>query len=62
MPSDVAKAMLWLASEDASFVTGEIMTLDGGQSLTSNNYPDYLKTLEASRQGEGLGAQLFGSK
>jgi len=37
--------MLWLASEDASFVTGEILTVDGGQSLTSNNFSDYLKQL-----------------
>lgn len=44
-PSDVARAILWLASDDASFVTGEIMTIDGGQSLTSNNFSDYLKTL-----------------
>ncbi len=29
-PSEVAKCMLWLASSDASFVTGEIMTIDGG--------------------------------
>jgi NAD(P)-dependent dehydrogenase (short-subunit alcohol dehydrogenase family) len=62
MPSDVAKSLLWLASEDASFVTGEIMTVDGGQSLTSNNYPDYLKSLETQKQGEGFGANLFGSR
>lgn len=49
LPAEVAKAMLWLASEDASFVTGEIMTVDGGQSLASNNYADYLKSLQASR-------------
>jgi len=45
MPSDVAKSILWLASDDASFVTGEILTVDGGQSLTSNNYSDFLKEL-----------------
>lgn len=60
MPSDVAKCILWLSSDDASFVTGEVMTIDGGQSLTTNNYSDYLKELEASRQGEGIGATLFG--
>ena len=48
-PSDVARAILWLASEDASFVTGEILNVDGGQCLTSNNYPDYIKQLEVSR-------------
>lgn len=29
-PKDVARSMLWLASEDASFITGEILTIDGG--------------------------------
>ena len=27
---DVAKSICWLASNDASFVTGEILTIDGG--------------------------------
>ena len=47
LPKDVARSILWLASDDASFVTGEILTIDGGQSLTNNNYVDYLKELEA---------------
>lgn len=54
-PSEVAKAMLWLSSSDASFITGEILTIDGGQSLTSNDYNDYLRMLANSRaQGEGM--------
>lgn len=43
---DVASALLFLASEDASMVTGEIMVVDGGQSLTSNTYDDYLKAIQ----------------
>ena len=50
-PSEVAKAMLWLSSSDASFITGEILTIDGGQSLTSNDYPDYLRLLAQARAG-----------
>jgi NAD(P)-dependent dehydrogenase (short-subunit alcohol dehydrogenase family) len=46
-PSDVAKAMLFLGSDEASFITGEILVMDGGQSLTTNNYPDYLKALSS---------------
>jgi NAD(P)-dependent dehydrogenase (short-subunit alcohol dehydrogenase family) len=38
--------MLWLASDEASFVTGEILVVDGGQSLTTNKYDDFLKDLE----------------
>ena len=30
---DVARAALYLASEDAAFVTGTSITVDGGQSL-----------------------------
>jgi NAD(P)-dependent dehydrogenase (short-subunit alcohol dehydrogenase family) len=29
-PSDVAKSMLFLGSEEASFITGEILVMDGG--------------------------------
>ncbi len=46
LAKDVAKSLLWLASSDASFTTGEILTVDGGQSLTTNRYGDYLKELE----------------
>lgn len=38
---EVGKTMLWLGSEDASFVTGEILVMDGGQSLTTTNYFKY---------------------
>ncbi|MEN9568529.1 MAG: hypothetical protein RLZZ69_3725 [Cyanobacteriota bacterium] len=29
-PSEVANAVLWLSSDDASFVTGETLMVDGG--------------------------------
>ena len=30
--SDVAKLMLFLASEDSSFITGSVYTVDGGST------------------------------
>lgn len=32
-PSELAEAVQWLASEGAGFVTGQIMTVDGGRTL-----------------------------
>jgi NAD(P)-dependent dehydrogenase (short-subunit alcohol dehydrogenase family) len=33
-PEDVAKAALFLASDEASFITGEGLTVDGGMSVS----------------------------
>lgn len=46
MPDDIARAALWLASDDASFVTGQAIVVDGG--------------LVAGRKwGQGLPQQLM---
>lgn len=42
---EVADSILWLASSDASYVTGEILTIDGGQSITTNLYNFHLKKM-----------------
>lgn len=53
-PGEVANTMLWLASNDASFITGEIFTVDAGQSLTTNKYEDFLKEIEAQKSSGAL--------
>jgi 3-oxoacyl-[acyl-carrier protein] reductase len=30
MPSDISGAVLWLASDQAAFVTGQTIAIDGG--------------------------------
>lgn len=34
-PSDIASMALWLASDDASFATGQLFTVDGGMTAAS---------------------------
>ena len=34
-PEDIAKLALWLASDEASFATGQVYTLDGGMTAAS---------------------------
>ncbi|MEO9971240.1 MAG: hypothetical protein ABJG15_15695 [Hyphomonadaceae bacterium] len=33
MPSDTAAACLWLASDDAFYVTGEALNVSGGEEM-----------------------------
>ena len=33
-PKEIAKAILFLASEDANYITGEVLVIDGGYNLT----------------------------
>lgn len=45
-PAEVANALLFLASAESSFTTGEILVIDGGQSLTTDKYDDYVRMLQ----------------
>jgi glucose 1-dehydrogenase len=37
-PKDIAQAMVFLASPNASYITGQTLTVDGGFSLTHHHY------------------------
>ena len=41
-PQDVAKLALWLASDEADFVTGQLFTVDGGLTAASPLRPGFL--------------------
>ena len=43
-PIDVAQLICWLASEEASFVTGQVWTIDGGR-MTKLSLPQILKLI-----------------
>jgi NAD(P)-dependent dehydrogenase (short-subunit alcohol dehydrogenase family) len=44
-PRDIANAVLFLASDEAAFITGALLTVDGGASINPN-LPDFSKLLE----------------
>jgi NAD(P)-dependent dehydrogenase (short-subunit alcohol dehydrogenase family) len=48
-PSDVAAASVWLASNDAAYVTGTNFVVDGGWALSG--YPDFQKVMSQQSQG-----------
>ena len=41
-PEDVAKTVAWLLSDDAAFITGQCLTVDGGLTIGSPVRPDLL--------------------
>lgn len=40
-PEDVAHAILFLASKEASFITGQSLIIDGGQTLPESHFSEY---------------------
>lgn len=40
-PEDVAHAILFLSSEEASYITGQSLIIDGGQTLPESHFSEY---------------------
>lgn len=40
-PKDVAYAILFLASKEADFITGQSLIVDGGQTLPESHFSAY---------------------
>jgi NAD(P)-dependent dehydrogenase (short-subunit alcohol dehydrogenase family) len=46
LPTDIANAVVFLASERSAFMTGQIVVVDGGASVHGPNYPRALRRRE----------------
>ena len=44
--------MLWLNSQKASFINGEVLVMDGGVGLTTSTYLDYIKYAELEDENQ----------
>ena len=40
-PEDVAHAILFLSSDEAAYITGQNLIIDGGQTLPESHFSEY---------------------
>lgn len=52
-PRDVANLVLFLASEESSFITGQIIGVDGGMTAHAPYYSDFMALAEAAATPSG---------
>jgi NAD(P)-dependent dehydrogenase (short-subunit alcohol dehydrogenase family) len=53
LPEDIAKAALWLASDDSGFVTGHALVVDGGMSA-GQMWPQQMRWMDMIESAIGL--------
>ncbi|MHA2004534.1 MAG: SDR family NAD(P)-dependent oxidoreductase [Candidatus Thorarchaeota archaeon] len=53
LPDDIAKAALWLASDDSGFVTGHALVVDGGMSA-GQTWPQQMRWMDMIESAIGL--------
>jgi NAD(P)-dependent dehydrogenase (short-subunit alcohol dehydrogenase family) len=49
-PRDVAYAVLFLASDEAAFITGQVISVDGGLSAHAPYYSELVQHLTAAER------------
>jgi NAD(P)-dependent dehydrogenase (short-subunit alcohol dehydrogenase family) len=54
LAEDIARAALWLASDDSSFVTGHALVVDGGMSA-GQMWPQQMRWIDSIESALGLG-------
>ena len=57
LPEDLARTVLWLASDDSSFVTGQSIVVDGGL-LNGANHDKYIEYMADLAKIMGLGDNI----
>jgi NAD(P)-dependent dehydrogenase (short-subunit alcohol dehydrogenase family) len=55
LPEDIARAALWLASDDSGFVTGHALVVDGGMSA-GQMWPQQMRWIDMIESALGLDA------
>lgn len=51
-PDDIARAVVWIAGDEAEWVTGTVLRVDGGSSTGAWNLPQHWESISIEESGE----------